>query len=434
MGFFKKIFQFNISRSADDAVDQAGAEAKDIKTNYSNSTDTDLSSSGYGWYSLNDLTELNSNTDSGVRITPKTAFNRITTVFACVDRRATALAKLPFNVYRREGDSRIHAVEHRLNYLLTKRPNQYQSPTMYKKYIMTCQLLWGYSVILKKMDINGQIAELIPLPPPEVSIQKVFNKDKYLYGYKGEWYTEDEVIYIPYISVDGKIGKAPMSVARESAGAVISMTKHLSRFYKNGAIRQGALVTTAPLGETAKRKLKRSWAELYGGFENSGEPAVLDNGLDFKDISLPLKDAEFIESKRLTAQEIASVFNVPPSMIGLASEKYSNLQEINDRYMQDVVQPDCINIEEAHNYSCFLESERNYYTKFNLAAGMRGAPEKRAAYYKEMLQLGAMTINEIRALEELNGIGELGDKHYFSLNFTTLDTLEKHERIIESGE
>ena len=91
MGFFKKIFQFNISRSADDAVDQSGAESKDIKTNYSNSTDTDLSSSGYGWYSLNDLTELNSNTDSGVRITPKTAFNRITTVFACVDRRATAV-------------------------------------------------------------------------------------------------------------------------------------------------------------------------------------------------------------------------------------------------------------------------------------------------------------------------------------------------------
>lgn len=29
MGFFKKIFQFNISRSADDAVDQAGAEPED---------------------------------------------------------------------------------------------------------------------------------------------------------------------------------------------------------------------------------------------------------------------------------------------------------------------------------------------------------------------------------------------------------------------
>lgn len=40
-----------------------------------------------------------------------------------------------------------------------------------------------------------------------------------------------------------------------------------------------------------------------------------------------------------------------------------------------------------------------------------------------------MTINEVRALEELNGIGELGDKHYASLNYTTLETLEKHERI-----
>ena len=115
--------------------------------------------------------------------------------------------------------------------------------------------------------------------------------------------------------------------------------------------------------------------------------------------------------------------------MGLAQEKYSNLQEINDRFIQDVVAPDCINIEEAHNFSCFLDREREYYTKFNLSAGMRGTPDKRVQYYEKMLSIGVMTINEVRALEELNGIGELGDKHYASLNYTTLETLEKHERI-----
>lgn len=424
MGFFKKIFGIQNINTVDKNINDAESPKAD---------QTELESiqePQRGWYTMSELSEIGANTDSGVNITPINAFNRITTVFACVDRRATALAKLPFDVYRKVGDNkRIPATEHRLHYLLTRRPNKYQSPMMYKKYILTCQLLWGYAVILKKYDFTGQISELVPLKPYEVSIQKVFNEDKYLYGYKGKWYTEDEIIYIPYITVDGKIGKSPMTVARESAGAVVAMTKHMARFYKNGAIRQGALVTSAALGKDAKIKLKRSWASLNGGAEQSGEPAVLDNGLDWKDISLPLKDAEFIESRRLTAQEIASVFNVPPSMVGLSSEKYSNLQEINDRYMQDVVQPDCINIEEAHNYSCFLESEVDYYTKFNLAAGMRGSAEKRKEFYEKMLQMGVFTVNEVRALEDMNGIGEFGDKHYFSLNYTTLDTLEKHIRI-----
>ena len=65
--------------------------------------------------------------------------------------------------------------------------------------------------------------------------------------------------------------------------------------------------------------------------------------------------------------------------------------------------PDCINIEEAHNFSCFMTSEANYYTKFNLSAGMRGSADKRIAYYEKMLQMGVITINEVRAMEEMNG-------------------------------
>lgn len=437
MGFFNRVFGFNLSNASVEPQDAADEQRRDSASAESDeeqpSSNSNLLSenTSSGWGTLEDI--YYSRTSSGENITPTKAFNRITTVFACVDRRATALAKLPFGVYRKVNGNRETATEHRVNYLLTKRPNAYQTPTMYKKYIITCQLLWGFAVILKKYDGSGRIDELIPLKPQHVAVQKVLNEDRYVYIYKGKQYTEDEVIYIPYITADGKIGKSPMSVARESAGAVEAMTKHINGFYSGGALKQGALVTQAALSPAAKKKLKHEWAELYGGAANAGEPAVLDNGLDFKDISLPLKDAEFIESKRLTAQEIASVFNVPPSMIGLSSEKFSNLQEINDRYMQDVVQPDCINIEEAHDFSCFLPSESEYYTKFNLAAGMRGSDEKRANFYQKMQQMGIYSINDILELEDRNSIGELGDKHYLSLNYTTLETLEKHERIIQNG-
>ena len=389
------------------------------------------SNAGKGWYTLEELAYQLGNSNT---ITPDSAFSKIGTVYACIDRRATAVAKLPFQVFVRDGENRARAEEHRMNYLLTVRPNKYQSPMMYKKFIMVQMLAWGFACIYKKYNAWGEIEELIPWKSRDVSVHKLLERDEYVYMFDGKTYSEDEVIYIPYLSADGKRGKAPLSVARESCDAVRNMTKHLSSFYEKGAIRQGALKMTQPISDDSKKKLKKKWVELYGGAVNSGEPAILDNGMEWVDISLPLSDAQFIESKRLTALDIATVFNVPGSSVGLAQEKYSNLQEINDRFMQDVVAPDCINIEEAHNFSCFLEREKNYYTKFNISAGMRGSPEKRVAYYEKMIQIGVMTINEVRSLEEMNGIGELGDKHYTSLNYTTLDTLEKHKRIDKKTE
>ncbi len=388
-----------------------------------------------GWMTMEELAARYRDSEAA-----HSAFYAVGTVFACVNYRARMLAKLPFQVFHKELASRDGeeieqryraALNHPVRILLERRPNRYQTPTMYKMFVMTNILSYGFCVIYKKYDAYGNITELIPWKSQEVAVVKLLDRDEYEYLYRGQVYTEDEVIYIPYISADGKRGISPLAVAQRQINAVNNMDKHLQGLYKNGAIKQGALKAAQPLASDAKRKLKAQWRELYGGTANSGEVAILDHGMDWVDISLPMNDIQFIESKNLTAKEIAAIFDVPPSAIGLAQEKYSNLQEINDRFIQDVVAPDCINIEEAHNFSCFFANEANYYTKFNISAGMRGSAEKRIAYYEKMVQMGVLTINEVRAMEEMNGIGELGDKHYASLNYTTLETLEKHSRIKE---
>ena len=65
---------------------------------------------------------------------------------------------------------------------------------------------------------------------------------------------------------------------------------------------------------------------------------------------------------------------------------------------------------------------------------MRADSKTRSEYYKEMIGIGIMSINEARVLEELDSIGEMGDKHFISLNYTTLDTIEDHQRIVKGGD
>jgi hypothetical protein len=45
----------------------------------------------------------------------------------------------------------------------------------------------------------------------------------------------------------------------------------------------------------------------------------------------------------------------------------------------------------------------------------------RAAFYKEMYYLGVLSINEIRALEDMNSIGEDGDARFVQSNMMPLD-------------
>lgn len=365
-------------------------------------------------------------------ITPKEAFGSIGVIFACVERRANALAKLPVHVFKKTSEGRVRDSKHRIDYLLTRRPNKYQTPSAFKKYLVVSQLLWGNAYIKMVYGKNGAIEELVPLNP---SVTKLIKKNGEYWiqtneDNKNVVYSEEEVIHLPYISIDGKEGKAPLTVARESAVNIRAKQEFESNFYKNGTLVKGALKVPSQLSKEAKKKVKEEWRELYGGTQNTGDVAVLDAGIEWQNISLPLKDAEYVLSKKLSSTEIANIFNVPSFLLNdMERSTFNNIEHQNMRFTLDVIQPDCIAMEEEFNYKLFTDRETGHYTKFILASALRGDSASRVNFYKEMLGMGVYSINDVLELEDRNGIGELGDKHYFSLNYTTLDTLEDHQRI-----
>ena len=63
------------------------------------------------------------------------------------------------------------------------------------------------------------------------------------------------------------------------------------------------------------------------------------------------------------------------------------------------------------------------YTRFNANALMRGDSVARANYYRLMLTAGVMSVNEVRALEEMESIGDEGDEHLVQINLTTLERM-----------
>lgn len=372
------------------------------------------------------------NTYSGEIVTAEGAFTSLSYVYACVTIRANAFSKLPLQLFKHTKRGNEREREHRLAYLLEKRPNKYQTPSQFKKFYEASLMLWGNVYILQEFDNFGLHKALIPLEPSKVTILRNENTGDYYFQYqskKGELktYSEDEIIHVPYMTLDGKIGKAPLTVARENIGNLQSMQRFEGNFYKNGTLTQGALSTDEVLGETEIDKLQRMWSSRYSGGDNAGKIPIFHSGIDFKSISMPLKDAEFIMSKKMNQIEIANIFNVPVFMLNdMEKATFNNFEQMKLLYGENCLQPDVTACEEELNYKLFtLSEQKKYYVKFNMSAALRGDMQSRVNAYKGLMEIAGITPNEIREKEDFNSI-ELpeADEAYMTRNLAPLKAIK----------
>ncbi len=92
-------------------------------------------------------------------------------------------------------------------------------------------------------------------------------------------------------------------------------------------------------------------------------------------------------------------------------------------FVQHCLLPHLKRWESAISRDLIVDDER-YFAEHSVSGLLRGDHASRSAYYVSALQNGWMTINEVRQLENLNPIGEEGDKHYIQMNMQTLEDMD----------
>ncbi len=132
-------------------------------------------------------------------------------------------------------------------------------------------------------------------------------------------------------------------------------------------------------------------------------------------ITMALSDAQFLESRRFSVEEIARIYRVPPHMIGdLSRATFSNIDEQSRSFVRDTLRPWCSRIEKAIDNKLFNENERGkYFVKFSLDGLLRGDPMARQQAYQIQLNNGILSRNEWRALEDLQPLSDDYANEYF---------------------
>lgn len=365
----------------------------------------------------------------GSTVTPEKAAKN-SNVSACVSILADDVGKLPIHTFNKQ--KKDLGMAHPVAKLLYERPNPFMSAFVFKQTIQGHVGIYGNGIAYIEWGKDGYPAALWPLDPVRTSVALDVSTGKLQYrtqNARGEALDlqPEDVLHFKAFTKDGIVGIPPWKTLVDELDSQNAIKSFISDFYRNGTLSSGVLKTATKLNAEAKQKIREEWEKLNSGTNNAGHVAVLDVGLDFQQLGMQLDQAQFLDTQKFGITEVAKVYRVPPHKLAqLDRATYANAEAMGLDYIKTTLLPIFTQWEQEINYKLFTDKERaSFYVKFNAAAELRGDSTARAGYYRDMLNNGIYTINEIREMEEMDGIGADGDKHFVSLNYTTLENLGK---------
>jgi HK97 family phage portal protein len=332
----------------------------------------------------------------------------IADVWACVRALADAASSLPLIVYRRTVSGR-ERIEGRTADLL-RNPAPAVTQCAFVAQVMCHLNLWGNAYIGKYKDPDGKVEQLAPLRPSAVTVR--IQNGQPVYWFIDPWTGErfvlgtGDVIHVKGLADNGIIGLSPVHQCRVALGLSDALTKHASTFFANDARPSGILkVPQGPAVQDQVDNLRKAWEARHGGLTNAHRIAVVAGDIDFTSVSMPMEDAQFLEQRHLSSQEVARIFRVPPWIIGAPSgdrQTYANVEQQSLHFVMHSLRPQLVAIEQALSSDTDLFTG-NTYAEFLIEALLRADSATRASVYTAALNpiTGWMRRDEIRELENL---------------------------------
>lgn len=367
---------------------------------------------------------------AGISVDESTALN-LSSVFCAVRVISESLAQLPFRVYEDSNGDKIRRPDHPLDRILHRQANDETCAYNFRETVTSNALLWGNGYAEIERNRLGEPVALWPLNPNLVTPKRDDN-GKIVYevqsgnGIDAVIMPARDVFHLKGLSFDGLVGYSPIALARESLSLSMALEKFGASFFGNGATLGGVLETPNSLSDKAYDRLKETW-DAFTGVRNSHKTRILEEGLKYTKTSVPPEDAQFLASRQFQVTEIARWFRVPPhKLYELSHATFSNIEHQSKEFIDDTLSPWAERWEQESEMKLLLPAERgSLYTKMDFRRLLRGDAAARSSYYKTRFEIGSLSINEIRRLEDENSIGADGDLRVVPLNMTSIKNAGK---------
>lgn len=370
---------------------------------------------------LEQLMRGGNQSSSGVNVTWKTAL-QVSTVLACCKVIAEGIAQVPWKVHRGVGGG-SSATDHPLYDLLYRRPNGWQTSFEYRETLAFHVLLTGDAFSWKgRVGSNREVRSLEPIEPGRMRVkQETDGRLRYFERRRAGDEVEHDPAAIWHLrgpSWNSWQGLDAVSMARDAIGLAMAIETQQAETHRNGARISGLYSVKEKMGQEKFEQLSTWMQQFKQGGPKAGEPLLLDMGAEFKSFQQTGVEAQTLESRKHQVEEICREFRVMPIMVGQADKAttYASAEQMFLAHVVHCLLPWYERICTSADVNLLSEQDRRdgYYTKLNPNALMRGAAKDRAEFYAKALGTGGgkpwMKQDEVRALEELDPVGEHADE------------------------
>ncbi|MBJ6511749.1 phage portal protein, partial [Enterobacter hormaechei] len=360
---------------------------------------------------------------------------QLSAVLACVRLISESISTLPLKIYVRQPDgSRKAATDHPAYSILCRRPNSEMTPSRFMLMVVASICLRGNAFIEKKFIAN-RLVSLVPLLPQNMVVKRLTTgalEYKYTENGNERVIPVKNIMHIRGFGLDGVCGMMPMKTGRDVIGSAMAVEESAAKIFEQGLQSSGFLSSDKALDDTQREKL-RGYMAAFTGSKNAGKIMVLEGGLTYQGVTMNPEDAQMLESRAFSIEEICRWFRVPPFMVGHTTKQSSwasSLEGMNLQFLTHTLRPLLVNIEQEIG-RCLLDSDDEVFAEFSVEGLLRADSAGRAAYYTSALQNGWMSRNDVRRLENMPPI-EGGDIYTVQLNLTQLKNLESSNPAVQA--
>lgn len=335
------------------------------------------------------------------------AAENLSTVLACTNAIATALAYVPALVYRRDGDgNRIEMPTHPLCKIVRAGANDQMTWPDFLEHFVASTLLTGNGLAVIIRSGNGQLAGFQYVPWGMVTVAEL-SSGRLAYDVSDgrgntRRYLEGEVLHLRDRTDDGKIGRSRLSRAADTVNGVQAANSHATAFLNNGASPSGVIEVPGTMKPEQRTSLRESFQNRHGGASNAGSTLILDGGMKWTAAQISPEDAELLETRKFGVIELCRLFQVPPPIVqAYENNTFTNAAQAGLWFATFCLAPWARKIEAEFARSVF-PTGGSYELELDLSGFLRGDPETRWNAHKIAIDSGVLDPDEVRQIEGWN--------------------------------
>lgn len=344
---------------------------------------------------------------AGVPVTEGSALG-LSAVWRAVNLISRTLAQLPMRTLRDTGDGMRQRVT---SFLDDPGKPIGLTPFDWKALVFAHLLLHGNAYLRHIYGGASQLLGLQPVHPLCVTIRLPYADDD-AQPVGGKWFditlsdgtreTHDAstLTHVMGFSVDGVIGLSPITVARNSLGTAIAGDQAAAKMFNNGLTVSGIVTPEDDVDPEELGDIKTEINNSMTGVQNTGGVAAINRRLKFQQVQMSAQDAQFLESRQFSIEEVARWWGVPPFEL-MQTEKQTSwgtgIESQQRGLGRTTLAPWATSLEQV--LSRLLPNPR--FVEFEFAALERPTPEQEIDLLIKQVSAGLLTIDEARAIRNL---------------------------------